>query len=46
MGLKGLVVKILQLIRPMNEAGPFDLRSPVRKEHVSHARLKLLNLNS
>ena len=46
MGLKGLVVKILQLIRPMNKAGPFDLRSPARKEHLSHARLKLLNLNS
>ena len=45
-GFKGLVVKILQLIRPMNEAGPFDLRSPARKEHLSHARLKLLNLNS
>ena len=44
-GLKGLVVKILQLIRPMYEAGPFDLRSPARKEHLSHARLKLLNLN-
>ena len=45
-GLKGLVVKILQLIRPMYEAGPFDLRSPARKEHLSHARLKLLNFNS
>ena len=45
-GLKGLVVKILQLIRPMNKAGQFDLRSPARKEHLSHARLKLLNLNS
>lgn len=44
--MKGLVVKILQLIRPMNEAGPFYLRIPARKEHLPHARLKLLNLNS